>query len=124
MLTLEQAGCRMAGISYCWKLPGRGEVPWAGDLALTADSERAFSGLLAVLLFLAGPILGLVYVLLLPFIGMSMLGAIVFEKIFRGVEERAYKGAIFCWQPGEVYLAGKMGRARRTISRKEEEKKE
>jgi hypothetical protein len=28
------------------------------------------------------------------------------------------------WQPGEVYPAGKMGRARRTISRKEEEKKE
>ncbi len=99
------------------------EAPWAGRLP-AADPEQSYSGLQTVMFFLAGPILGLVYVFFLPFIGIPMVVAVVFEKFFGGVEERAYRSAVFSWQPGKVYLAGKIGRARRTISRKEEEKKE
>jgi len=124
MLTLEQVDGKMAGRSYCWKLSTREKVPWACHRILSADSEQTCSSLPAVVFFLAGPVLGLVYVFFLPFIGILMVFAISFGKIIGGVEECAYRGAVFSWQPGEVYLAGKMGRARRTISRKEEEKKE
>ena len=114
----------MAERSYCWKLSTQEKVPWACHRILSADWEQTCSSLPAVVLFLAGPVLGLVYVFVLPFIGISTVVAISLGKIIGGVEERTYKGAVFNWQPGEVYLAGKMGRARRTISRKEEEKKE
>ncbi len=124
MLTLEKVDSKMAGRSYRRKMPTLQEASAAGRLILTAESEQAYSGLQPVILFLAGPILGLVYVFFLPLIGIPIVVGVVFEKFFGGVEERAYRGAVFSWQPGEVYLAGKMGRARRTISRKEEEKKE
>ena len=124
MLTLEQVDGKMAGRSYCRKLSTQEKVPWACHRILSADWEQTCSSLLAVVFFLAGPILGLVYVFILPFIGISVVVVISFGKVIGGVEGRAYKGAVFAWQPGEVYLAGKIGRARRTISRKEEEKKE
>jgi len=114
----------MAGRCYRWNFLAREKVSAVYPGVLPADSEQTCSRVPAIVVFLAGPILGLGYVFFLPFIGISMVVAIAFGKIIGGAEESAYKGAAFSWQPGEVYLAGENGRARRTISRKEEEKKE
>lgn len=115
----------MAEEGYRWNFSDRAKVSVVDPCVLPAYSEQTCSRIPVVVVFLVGPILGLIYVFFLPFIGISVVVAIAFGKIIGGVEESAYKGAAFSWQPGEVYLAGKKkGRARRTISRKEEEKKE
>jgi hypothetical protein len=72
----------------------------------------------------AAPVLGLVYAVFLPFIGIAMLLSMAVRRIFGGLTQSAYRGAVFTWKPSEAYLAGKRGRSRRTISKKEEEKKE
>jgi hypothetical protein len=60
---------------------------------------------------LAGPILGLVYAVFLPFIGIAMTAGVIAKK----AGSAAAKGASFGWRPIEAYLTGrkKAGGAKR-----------
>lgn len=69
-----------------------------------------------------GPVLGLIYAVFLPFIGIAMLLKIAARKVFGGAVETAWKGATFSWKPSEAYLAGK--KAKKGEERTEDEKKE
>ncbi len=90
-----------------------------GETAVAGD-YRKFGAALIV----AGPLLGLLYAIFLPFIGLGMLLAVAVRKFFGGLLQSVHRCATFSWKPSEAYLAGKRGRSRRTISRKSEEKKE
>jgi hypothetical protein len=72
----------------------------------------------------AGPVLGLVYAVFLPFIGIAMLIKLVGQKALGGILDRAWKGATFSWHPSEAYLGGKRRHAKKTVEKKEDEKKE
>jgi len=56
---------------------------------------------------LAAPIIGLVYVIFLPFIGIATLAAVAGRKVLGGVASVAGKTISFGWKPMEAYLAGK-----------------
>jgi len=56
---------------------------------------------------LAAPIIGLVYVVFLPFIGIATLAAVAGRKVLGGVASVAGKTISFGWKPMEAYLAGK-----------------
>lgn len=54
-----------------------------------------------------GPILGLVYAVFLPFIGIALLLQTLAVKIFGGAANSLVKGVSFGWRPIEAYLTGK-----------------
>ena len=66
---------------------------------------------------LAGPVLGLVYAIFLPFIGIAMTIALLARKVAEG----GAHAASFGWRPVEAYLAG---RKSRKAARKEDRKHE
>jgi hypothetical protein len=58
-------------------------------------------------MFLIAPVLGLLYALFLPFIGIAMLLALVGRKLFGGLLDGLWKTAAFGWRPREAYLLGR-----------------
>ena len=68
--------------------------------------EEQKAGKKAVALLL-GPLLGLLYVVLLPFISIATITAMAGRKIIGGLAG-VVRGLIsFGWRPSEAYLAGK-----------------
>jgi hypothetical protein len=70
------------------------------------------------LILLAGPVLGLVYAIFLPFIAIAMTIGVVAKKVAEG----SVHVASFGWRPVEVYLAGgkKGRRAKRDDGKRED----
>jgi hypothetical protein len=118
MLTVKNMGRAAAGKGSCRNLAKDSAA------ALEEDPKDRFHRVPLSAVVVAGPVLGLVYAAALPFIGIVMLLSIAVRRIVAGLTRSAYRGAVFTWKPGEACLAGTKGRARRTISKKEEEKKE
>jgi hypothetical protein len=58
-------------------------------------------------MLLASPIIGLIYVVFLPFIGIATLAAFAGREVLGGVASVAGKTISFGWRPVEAYLAGK-----------------
>ncbi len=56
---------------------------------------------------LSGPIIGLLYVICLPFIAIMAIAVLMLKKIFGGALSLARNLASFGWRPSEAYLAGK-----------------
>ncbi|HEX8948565.1 MAG TPA: hypothetical protein VF790_06360 [Dissulfurispiraceae bacterium] len=69
------------------------------------DGTAARLGTLVV-----APILGLIYAIFLPFIGIAMLVQMVGVKLLGGLAHNASKGLSFGWRPVEAYLTGKKGK--------------
>lgn len=57
------------------------------------------------LMVVAGPIIGLLYAVLFPFIGIAVLAKLGLQKVLAPVTVPGY--ASFGWRPSESYLAGK-----------------
>jgi hypothetical protein len=64
--------------------------------------------------FLAGPFIGLAYVVALPFIGIAAIVSMVGGKVLKGAARLAGKGVSFGWRPAESYLSGKQDSKKET----------
>jgi hypothetical protein len=56
---------------------------------------------------LYGPILGLLYVVALPFIAIATVAALAGEKVWKGMVNLFGKSMSHKWNPTEAYLTGK-----------------
>jgi hypothetical protein len=70
---------------------------------MTTHAERVGT---TVGMILLSPILGLLYVVFLPFIGFAVVGYVLVKKTL----EKLAKISSFSWQPIESYLTGKNNR--------------
>jgi hypothetical protein len=69
----------------------------------TATYVRMSSG---VMLF-SGPAIGLLYTILMPFIGIASVAILAGREILGSVFHVAEKSISFGWHPSNVYLSGK-----------------
>ncbi|HXY54386.1 MAG TPA: hypothetical protein VEM40_06925 [Nitrospirota bacterium] len=60
-----------------------------------------------VAMMLAGPIIGLLYVVFLPVIGIATLAVVAGRKALTSAVSVAGKTIAFGWRPVEAYLAGR-----------------
>ncbi len=72
---------------------------------LTHTSAQSSSSSLA--LALAGPVIGLVYVVLLPVIGIAATAILAARRLLTGLFHATGKCVSFGWRPGSAYLSGK-----------------
>jgi len=72
---------------------------------LTHTSAHSSSSSIA--LALAGPIIGLVYVVLLPIIGIAATTVLAARRLLTGMFHATGKCVSFGWRPGAAYLSGK-----------------
>ncbi len=67
----------------------------------------------SVAMLIASPIIGLLYVVFLPFIGIATLAAMAVSKVMGVAVTAAGKAISFGWRPVESYLTGKRKRNRK-----------
>ncbi len=75
-----------------------------------------------IVIVIAGPILGLLYFLFLPFIGAAAFAAVLFKKLSQRWARGAHRVAEFGWRPSEAYLAKKKRKVKKGEKSKEEKK--
>ncbi len=68
------------------------------------EEKNTGKGIASLLL---GPILGLVYVITLPFIAIATIVTLIGKKALSGILGIARNLVSFGWRPSEAYLAGK-----------------
>lgn len=73
---------------------------------LTYSKQEDSKGKEAMTLLL-GPILGLVYVITLPFIAIATMATLVGRKLFGAILGMVGSFVSFGWRPSEAHLAGK-----------------
>ena len=72
---------------------------------MTAEEGHRVRGNISSLV--AGPILGLLYAIALPFIGIATIAALIGRKVLGGVVALVGNLATFGWRPLEAHLGGK-----------------
>jgi hypothetical protein len=73
-------------------------------------------------MLVAGSIVGLLYAVFLPFIGIAMTLVMIGKKLVSGLVHVAVKCSSFGWRPIEAYLDGKQRRKKEAKEMKRHEK--
>jgi hypothetical protein len=86
-------------------------VPAEGG-ALPGDSGESYRSVHWAVALLAAPVIGGLYVVLLPFVGFGMLAAHAWRRVAGGARQGASELAATMapgWRPGEAHLTGRPG---------------
>jgi hypothetical protein len=95
-----------------WNLARGERIDVTGEGILPGDHGTLFVKMSTAGVLLAGPVLGLLYAVFLPFIGIAMTLVLVGRKLISAVVQVAVKSTSFGWRPIEAYLDGKQRRKR------------
>ncbi len=105
MLTYK--GGSKVGAGTYWDLSNGKRIDVAVEAVLGGNSSSTFYRIPSGVMLLIGPVVGLVYVLLLPFIGIGTVAMIAVRKAAGAALNLIGKSLSFGWRPKEAYLAGK-----------------
>jgi hypothetical protein len=105
MLTYK-GGTRVEKGTY-WDLSNGQRIDVADEALLSGTDSSTYLRISAGFMLLAGPIIGLLYVVLLPFIGIVTVTAVAARKVIGGAFNLIGKSLSFGWRPRTAYLSGK-----------------
>ena len=121
---LKYNGGNRVGTGTYWNLTNGERIDIRDEGILPGEAKKAYYRMPAAAIIVAGPVLGLIYALFLPFIGIAMLVKLVGQKAGAGVMEMVHGSASFGWRPSESYLTCKKKEAKKDEASKETEEKE
>jgi hypothetical protein len=113
---LTNRGGHKVGKGTYWDLRKGHRIDIAHEGVLPGNETETYFRMSSGVMLLSGPIIGLVYAILMPFIGIATVAALAGGKVLGGLYSLAAKSISFGWQPKNAYLSGKK-------KKKEEEKK-
>jgi hypothetical protein len=105
MLTYK-GGHRVTKGTY-WDLSNGQRIDVADEAFLLGGDSSTYYRIPAGIMLLAGPVVGLLYVILLPFIGITTIGILAARKVAGGMLSLVGKSLSFGWRPKVAYLSGK-----------------
>jgi len=100
-------GGHTAGKGTYWDMATGERIDVELEQALPGNRTKVYMKAPAAVMLMAGPILGLVFAIFLPFIGIVMTLGQVAKKLGQGVAEVASASMSFGWRPIEAYLIGR-----------------
>lgn len=103
-------GGHKVGKGTYWNMVDGSRIDMDGDGILPGGHETMYIKAPSALVLAAGPVLGLVFAVFLPFIGIAMAAMLIIRKIGVAVRETTAAAASFAWRPVEAYLAGRKKR--------------
>lgn len=112
-------GGHKAGTGTYWNVMSGRRIDLAKEGVLPGEEKAIYIKAPAIVVLLSAPILGLLFAVFLPFIGIAMTVTIVAKKLTNSVANAAAKSFSFGWRPVEAYLAG---RKRKKAAKKSEKK--
>jgi len=118
---LKYNGGNRVGKGTYWNLTNGERIDIRDEGTLPGDAKKAYYRMPAAAIIVAGPVLGLMYALFLPFIGIAMAVKLVGQKIGGGVMETVQGSASFGWRPSESYLSGRKKKGKKDEASKETE---
>ncbi len=105
-------GQKVSGGNY-WNFATGERISLHGEAVLPGSSEERYYKVRPGWFFLAGPFLGLIYAVILPFIGIAMLLQLIGKKVIAGLHELIGSAAAFTWSPVRAYLTGRKGKKKK-----------
>ena len=90
-----------------WNLANGNKVQMEEIGVLPGDRSTRYIKAPVAVMLMAAPVIGLVFAVFLPFIGIAMALSLVGKKLANTVTEAAAGSMSFGWRPIEAYLAGK-----------------
>ncbi|MHB8844398.1 MAG: hypothetical protein ACYC7L_06570 [Nitrospirota bacterium] len=103
---LTKGGYTVPAGTY-WNMANGERVDLEQEGVLPGSRQDMYLKAPAALAIVAGPVLGLVFAIFLPFIGIAMTLSLVVRKVAEAVTEAAAGSMSFGWRPVEAYLAGR-----------------
>jgi hypothetical protein len=100
-------GGSKVGAGTYWNMSSGERIDVSAEAVLSGDGRSTFYRISSGIMLLIGPVIGLMYVLLLPFIGIGTVAVLAARKVVGGMLSLIGKSLSFGWRPKEAYLAGK-----------------
>ncbi len=113
MLTYK-GGTRVERGTY-WDLSSGHRIDVTEEVVLSGDNSSTYLKMSAGFMLLAGPVIGLLYVVLLPFIGIGTVAAVAARKVVGGAVNLIGKSLSFGWRPRTAYLSGKKKKDKKDV---------
>ena len=105
MLTTK--GGHKVGKGTYWDLRKGHRIDISHEGVLPGDETATYFRMSSGVMLLFGPIVGLLYAILMPVIGIATVAALAVRKVLGGLYNLVAKSISFGWQPMSAYLAGK-----------------
>jgi len=105
MLTTK--GGHTVGKGTYWDLRKGHRIDISHESVLPGDETATYFRMSSGVMLLLGPIVGLLYVILMPIIGIATVAAFAVRKVLGGMYNLVAKSISFGWQPMSAYLSGK-----------------
>ncbi len=103
-----------------WNMVNGSRIDLAEEGILPGGHDTLYVKAPSIAVLAAGPVLGLLFAVFLPFIGIAMAATLIVRRVGEGVRDAAAASVTLGWKPIEAYLAG---RKRKKGARNEQEQK-
>ena len=100
-------GGQKAGKGTYWNVTDGNRVDIANEGILPGDSNVRYTRFPPGVVLLAGPFIGLFYVIAMPFIAVGTIVTLAGRKIFGSLASLLGSLVSFGWRPSEAHLTGK-----------------
>ena len=101
-----KAGTRVGKGTY-WDLANGQRIDVGQEAILSGAESSTYFRIPTGVMLIAGPVIGLFYVISLPFIGIATVATLAAGKMVDGLLSLVGTSLSFEWRPKEAYLAGK-----------------
>lgn len=103
---LNKGGHTVKAGTY-WNLSNGSRVQLDQEGVLPGSGTTRYIKAPVAVMLMAAPVIGLVFAVFLPFIGIAMTLGLIGRKVAEGVVSAAAGSVSFGWRPIEAYLAGR-----------------
>lgn len=103
---LNKGGHTVAAGTY-WNMANGSRIDMQVEGVLPGGENTRYIKAPAAVMLMAAPLLGLIFAVFLPFIGIAMAVQLAARKVGEITKEAAAAGTSFAWRPIEAYLTGR-----------------
>jgi hypothetical protein len=107
MAMLTYKGGNSVGKGTYWELANGQRIDVANEAVLMGDGNANYLRMPTVVMLIVGPVIGLLYAILMPLIGMVTVAGLALRAIVGGLYNLAARSISFGWRPSSAYLTGK-----------------
>ena len=100
-------GGQKVGKGTYWNIADGSRVDILDEGRLPGDDSAKYARFPACIVLLAGPAIGLLYVIAMPFMAVVTIAILLAKKITTGILNLLGSLISFEWRPSEAHLAGK-----------------
>jgi hypothetical protein len=113
---LNHGGNTVAAGTY-WNMSNGSRIDMHVEGVLPGSRDTRYIKAPVAVMIMAAPLLGLLFAVFLPFIGIAMAVITAARKIGVGLKDAAAASTSFAWRPIEAYLTGRKKKAAREKDR-------